>query len=552
MHVGPQVVHVLVGAAYILAGTVALVRRPGVAVGPLMIAVGFLWFVADLGWIPAALPFTISITYPALYQPVLAHLALAFPSGRLPGRFERRVVAALYVWTLVNNVVVEMFDDPRASGCRRCPRNLLLVDGNAGVQQAVSNVATTISITLVVATAALIVRHWWRATRAAQYVMAPVLWVVAPAAGYIAVFQVAELVTLPDAAQRLIRDWLPLGLAILPAGFLVGLLRTRLAYAHVGALAAELAGPVAPGRVRDVLARMLHDPDLELLYWAPSSGGYVDIDGNARSPADVADGRTVSFVRGDSGPLAAIIVDTAGTSEPGLLRAAESMTRLALENERLHAEVRSQLVALRQTTTRLVDAGQEARRRLERDLHDGAQQRLLALAMTLGQARGRLDGDADPQVRSYLERASSDVQQAITELRELARGIHPMLLSTEGLAPALQALAERAPLPVHVTAPTQRFDPAVEAAAYFIVSEAVTNAARHSNARRVNVDVDTADGVLTVSVHDDGVGGAPPARGSTGSGLQGMRDRAVAAGGDFHISSPAGAGTTISVTLPCA
>jgi signal transduction histidine kinase len=551
MHVGPQIVHVAVAAAYIGAGTVALIRRPGVAIGPLMIAVGFLWFIPDLGWIRAALPFTISITYPALYQPVLAHLALAFPSGKLPGRFERLAIAALYVWTLLNNVVVEMFDDPQANGCVRCPRNLLLVDSDTSLQHTVSNIATSISVVLVATTAALIVRHWWRATRAAQYIMAPVLWVVAPAAGYIAVSQVAELTTFPDSAQRFVRDWLPLGLAILPVGFLVGLLRTRLAYAHVGALAAELAGPVAPGRVRDVLARMLHDPDLELLYWAPSSRQYVDIDGNPRAPDDAVADRTVTYVRGETGPLAALIVDAAGTTEPGLLRAAESMTRLALENERLHAEVRSQLVTLRQTTARLVDAGQEGRRRLERDLHDGAQQRLLALAMTLGQARGRLDGDTDPQVRAYLDQASNDLQQAITELRELARGIHPVLLTTEGLASALQALAERAPLPVHVTASRQRYEPAVEAAAYFVVSEALANASRHSNAHRVIIDVHDSDGVLTVSVSDDGIGGASAAGTRSGSGLQGMRDRVVAAGGEFNLASTSAAGTTITATLQC-
>ena len=236
--------------------------------------------------------------------------------------------------------------------------------------------------------------------------------------------------------------------------------------------------------------------------------------------------------------------------EPALLQAAGAMARLALENERLQAEVRSQLVQLRSTTARLVEAGQDARQRIERDLHDGAQQRLLALSMTLGQARARAGDGADRQLHAFLDHAADDLQQAITELRELARGVHPMLLTQEGLASALKALAERAPLPVEISAPSRRFHDTVESTAYFFVSEAVTNAARHAAASVVHVEVTVAGDEMTVRVRDDGVGGANPAT-PGGSGLLGMRDRVVALGGRMTVTSPTGGGTTLVARLPC-
>jgi signal transduction histidine kinase len=543
-----QAIHVAVAAAYIGAGVVALLRRPANATGLLLAAVGFLWLVWDLIWIPASLPYTIGIGWWSLYQPALAHLALAFPSGRLPGRLERVVVVCLYTWAVVSNLVTRLFDDSKMLGCT-CESNLLLVYRNPHLEHVINTFQGYISILLIAGAVVLIVRHWRRATRAARHVMQPVLWAVWPAAGYLVTWQVGNLVTYPAAWQRPLSQWLPAALIVMPLGFLLGLLRTRLGYAQVGALLPELSGPVAPGRVRDALAATLHDPDLELLYWSPTADGYVDIDGRPRELA-AGPGRATAAITGESGPLAVILVDETALEEPALLRAASAMARLAIENERLQAEVRSQLVQLRSTTARLVEAGQDARRRIERDLHDGAQQRLLALSMTLGQARARADGSADPQIQAFLQTAADDLQQAITELRELARGIHPMLLTQEGLGSALRALAERAPLPVQVSAATDRFPDAVEATVYFFVTEAVTNAARHSRASVVKIDVTVQDDDLIVRVRDDGVGGvdaAPPG----GSGLVGLRDRVIAVGGEMTVSSPAGAGTTLMARLPC-
>jgi signal transduction histidine kinase len=216
----------------------------------------------------------------------------------------------------------------------------------------------------------------------------------------------------------------------------------------------------------------------------------------------------------------------------------------------LQAEVRNQLLQLRSSTARIVEAGQDARRRIERDLHDGAQQRLLALGMTLGRARSRVDAADNPELRAFLDRAADDLQQAIGELRELARGIHPVLLTQEGLSSALRALAERAPLPVEVSAPAQRFAETVEATAYFLVAEAVTNAARHSRAEAVRVEVTADEDAVVVQVRDDGIGGVDSSP-ALGAGLVGMRDRVLAVGGTLRIASPPGGGTTLTARLPC-
>jgi signal transduction histidine kinase len=552
LHPVPQAIHAGVAAVYIGAGVVAMLRRPGNATGPLMAAIGFLWLVQDLYWWWEPLPVTIASTFERLYQAVLANLALVFPTGRFPGRFERRAMVGIYAWSVLNNLVRMLFYDPRFEGCADCPRNLLQVTDNEAAYRAVNAASTYGSVIVIVFAAGLIVRHWWRATRAARHVMAPVLWAVGPAVAFILGLEVEGVVSVSADTERVIVDYLPAGLAVLPIGFLVGLLRTRLAYAQVGALLPQISTQLAPGRVRAALAATLRDPDLDVLYWSPANDCYVDLDGHPQDPTPPP-GRAVSPIDGQSGPLALLIVDKVALEEPELLRSAGAMAGLALENERLQAEVRNQLLQLRSSTTRIVEAGQDARRRIERDLHDGAQQRLLALGMTLGRARSRVDATNNPELRAFLDRAADDLQQAIEELRELARGIHPVLLTQEGLASALRALAERAPLPVEVSAPAQRVPETVEATAYFLVAEAVTNAARHSSADAVFVDVTVNHDTLVVRVRDDGIGGIDGIDSSPapGAGLVGMRDRVLALGGTLRISSPPGAGTTLTARLPC-
>ena len=213
----------------------------------------------------------------------------------------------------------------------------------------------------------------------------------------------------------------------------------------------------------------------------------------------------------------------------------------------LDAELRARLVELRASRARIVEAGDSERRRLERDLHDGAQSRLVALSLLLRTARTR--ATEDRELAAMLEQAHDELQTSLAELRELARGIHPAILTERGLTPALDGLVSRVPVPVTVEADTdERLPGPVESAAYFVVSEALANVAKYAGATRATVRVERANGRVTVDVSDDGVGGADAAR---GSGLRGLADRLGALDGTLSLESPPGRGTRLHAEIPC-
>jgi signal transduction histidine kinase len=536
---GPLVaIHVSVAASAIGAGLIVWWLRPENRTSLLLIAAGFLWLIGDLGFADNALAYTIAITYPKAYQAVLAHLALAYPTGRLQSRTERILVVVTYGWTALNNLVHSLYVDPSVD-CTSCPQNLLLIRRSPQTLDVIDRAATGISLVLMLVVGGFIVRRWYNATVVARRVMAPVLWAVGPVLVYLVGEQIADLTDMGGTANTIVRDVLPLALTALPIAMLVGVLRARLAYVGVGALVGQLG--VRGRDLRGLFAEALHDPSVELYYRA--GDGYVNREGMAVD-VDERPGRLVRVIEHEGSPLAVLIADQAVSDEPRLVDAVVAAGRLTIENERLEAEVRSQLVQLRSAAARLVDAGEHERRRIERDLHDGAQQRLLALSLSLASARQQ-DAGAQAEV---LDRAGAELQQAITELRELARGIHPVLLAQGGLAAALQALAERSPLPVEVSCPRERWPEAVEATAYFVASEAVTNAMRYAHAGVVEIKVTTTGDMVCLSAADDGIGGAEQSR---GSGLRGLADRVTALGGRLEVESGAG-GTTIKATLPCA
>jgi signal transduction histidine kinase len=304
-----------------------------------------------------------------------------------------------------------------------------------------------------------------------------------------------------------------------------------------------------PGAVGAALARTLGDPTLEVALWLPERGAYVDASGSPfELPPSGAD-RAVTVLGPDATPVAALVHDPALLERRGLLQAAGAAARLALENERLQAELRAQLAELRASRKRIVSAGDEERRRLERNLHDGAQQRLLALGLALQLAHEKLGPDANG-AGELLDEADGELRAALDELRELARGIHPAVVTEHGLTAALRSIAERSPVPVELDAlPETRFPAEIEAAAYFLVSEALANVAKYAEARHVRVAVARRDGSVLVEVDDDGVGGADASR---GSGLRGLADRVHALDGELQIDSPSGRGTTLRATIPCA
>jgi signal transduction histidine kinase len=341
--------------------------------------------------------------------------------------------------------------------------------------------------------------------------------------------------------------WQLVGFVALPLALLAGMLRARLARAGIGELVLELER-APPHAFRDALARALGDPTLEVAFWLPERRGFVDAAGrHVELPAE--DGRrAVTRIEHDGEPLAALVHDATLGDEPKLLHASGAAVRLALENAHLQAEMRAQLVRVQESRGRIVAAADEERRRIERDIHDGAQQRLVALGLQLRSAQRQLGSAAAPELDRLLAEAVDELQVAVEELRELARGVHPAILTEEGLAAALDSLGSRTPISVSLEVADGRLPPGVEATAYFVVCEALANVVKHAEATKATIRAERRNGILVVEVSDDGVGGA---HAGSGSGLRGLADRVEALGGRLVIESPAGGGTRIVGEIPC-
>jgi signal transduction histidine kinase len=330
-----------------------------------------------------------------------------------------------------------------------------------------------------------------------------------------------------------------------PLAFLVGLLRSRLA---IGPTIVSLGTDVARGSVTDALRTALRDPSLEVAYWVPEYERYADLDGQ---PVELlpTPGRATTLIDGDDGThVAALVHDVSLRDEPELLDAVGAAARFALENARLHAELRARLEELKGSRARIVEVAQSERQRLERNLHDGAQQRLVAISLELGRLEAR--ADTDHEMRELLGRTKREAEESLLELRELARGIHPALVTDHGLVIALEALIARSRIAVDLDIELDRRLPeAVKVAAYYVVSECITNVAKYARASTTRVAVRESDGRVVVEVTDNGVGGANT---SEGSGLRGLADRLEALDGRLRVWSPVGGGTRVRAEIPCA
>jgi signal transduction histidine kinase len=321
-------------------------------------------------------------------------------------------------------------------------------------------------------------------------------------------------------------------------------LRTLLC-ATTRALLAPRAAPAGP--VREMLAASLGDHSVNIAYWLPDRETFVDESGRRVEMPDPSSGRAWTAVERDGRRVAAIVHDVALDTSPELVHAAAAASSLAIDNERLKADLRARLEELRVSRLRIVEAGDNARRRIERDLHDGAQQQLVSLSLQLRVLKARVK--TDPELVTLVDQLSAQLAQALEELRELARGIHPAVLTDHGLGPAIDALINRIHLGVQVELETDERLPApVEAAAYFVVAEALTNVVKYAEAGRAGVVIRRRGPDLIVTVSDDGVGGASIGR---GSGLSGLQDRVAAVGGTLSLDSPRGRGTRLTARLPC-
>ena len=535
------------GWGFIGTGLYAASRRPRSNLGLLMIAVGFAGLLKALSFSNDSAIFTIGSLGELLIYALLIHLLLSFPSGRLDSRLDRVLVAIAYFNTTVVQLAAFVLSDPQ-QGCAQCPANPLLIDHADTAAGVISAAQLDISIAVLGAVVASLYRRWRDSSHSLRRSFTPVL-----AVGSLTfVLLMASLIVEQAGLSSGIDDGLTLALfgtlACLPFAILTGLLRFRFSQVEaVSSLVGRLGGGVGRGSLRDALAEALGDPEVELAYWVPNRDDYVDFAGRPMQLDPAPKGKIATVIEHEGRRVGAIVHDAELAEERDLVRAVGAAAALTLENERLDAELRARVEELHTSRARIVTAGYAERRRLERDLHDGAQQRLMALGINLRLARDLIAGNAE--AASLLDGSLEELNEATRELRELARGIHPAVLTERGLQTALNGLALRSPVPVElVETPDERLPSSVESAVYFVVAEALTNVARYAQARTVTVTVVRNNGHVDVRVSDDGVGGADPGR---GSGLRGLSDRVAALDGRLDLTSYDGDGTTVTARIPC-
>ena len=539
---------VAVGVAFVAAGAIVWSRR----LGPLMIATGFALLARQLRYSHNEVLFTTFFAFGELGYAMVGHVVLAYPSGRVRDRWKRWLVRTGYASVLVFPLLVLLFYDGKVQLHQFDPskrQSFLLVNGNDSLalklQEAFVALFYGLLATLFIV---LIVRRLLLATPRGRRVLAPLV-LAAVAVAMRSVFE--SVFTFAKRPPAIVYDdlfwWQVIAFIALPAVLVDGLVRARLAHASVGDLILELEG-TPPHRLGAALSRALKDRTLEIAFWLPDRRQYVDAAG--RSVALPADGRrAVTKLDNDGEPVAALIHDRSLLDDPTLIETAAAAARISLENARLQAETRAQLVQVQESRSRLVTAADEERRRIERDIHDGAQQRLVALGLQLRSAQRRLGTSTDPEVERLLEDTVAELKVAVDELRELARGVHPAILTEDGLGAALESLAARTPFPVELETFRDRLPERVEATAYFVASEALANIAKHAQASRASVTARRRNGIVEIVVEDNGIGGA---RVEQGSGLRGLADRVEALGGRLTIDSPSGGGTRIVGEIPCA
>jgi signal transduction histidine kinase len=501
------VADLVVGWTLIGCGLVAWWRRPQSWIGVLLTAAGFSWFLGTFSESSSDSLASFGAVFVTLHRGPLVHAMLSYPTGRVEGVGRRAVVALAYVSAAVVDV----------------------------------GQSAEVTLGLVVALVGVAATRYFRSAGPQRRAHATA---AAAALAFAAVLTAAALASLGDAGAGTDRAVLwayqtvIFAIALL---FLADLLRGRWTQATVTGLVVELGELSEQGVLRDRLASALGDPSLAVGYWVAEESAYLDEAGRRVELPEPGSGRDVTIVEDETGPLAALVhgVDVGDDGE--LFESVAAAARIAVRNVRLRAEIRSQVEELEASRRRIVEAADTERQRLERELHTGAERRLARVQHLIEGAA------ADGRGAAMLDEAREELGRAQTELREFAAGVHPRVLTEGGLPAALADLAERAPVPVEFSTDGERAPAAVEAAVYFVCSEALANVGKYAQASTVTIAVTRENGLLTVMLRDDGVGGASL---DAGSGLRGLADRVEALGGSLGVESAPGEGTLLVAELP--
>ncbi len=546
-------------AVPVAVGLYAWRSRPAERFGPLLVGTGLLWSVSTLAESPDSLPYSVGRLTGWIAELALIYLILSFPSGRLSEQVDRRLVVAGVLLVATVFLPAALLSEgypvpsPYTSCTSDCPDNAFFVLGSQPgfVDSMLLPLRDALTVLLFAAVTLRLVQRAWHASRLMRRTLDPVLTVAFIRCVTLGIALGVRRVDPGSAVVEPLVWVVALALPLMAIGFLVGLLSWRL---YAGNALERLGGRVQAGlaieRLEEALAEALEDPRLRVVYWSRDPpGGWQDADGHELARPEPDSDRTLMELRNGASSYAAIVHDSALCDKPDFLDAVASHAAFALQNRRLEAEVKSALGEVRQSRARLVAEADAERRRIERDLHDGAQQRLVALRIQLELAEALIQRDPERGLVK-LHGLGAEVGATLDEIRALARGVYPSLLEDQGLGDALGAAALRVPIPVTVDpGGIRRYSQAIESAVYFCCLEAMQNASKHGHAHAVTVSL-KQDRALRFQVRDDG-DGFDAADSNGGSGLTNMRDRIVAIGGHLTIRS-SGDGTVVTGSVPVA
>ncbi len=534
--------------AWTIAGVYTWWRRPDSRLGPLGLGVAGVFALSSLNGSPSALAYTVGLTVWAVYIVFLAYVYLSFPADHLGSRVDRRLVAGLAVATVALWSLILLFADrlpvggPFTDCGDRCPGNALqVVDGASGFGRALASLFTVVTSGALVAVAIILFLKTRAPSRLRRRALEPVMYLVVASVLSFLLYRAVGSAA-PGAKTGLRYLCGAVSIAV-PIAFLVGQIRGRIfAATRVGQLVTSMQDTaVTPARVEALMRDTLGDPTLMLAFSGSENGSYVGVDGRALDlSAATADHQITPIVRAGS-TVAVLVHDSTLDTDPAVIEGLAASSFMLLENARLVDELRA-------SRGRIATAAEQERLRLERDLHDGAQQRLMAIQIKLALLRNRI---SETDVAAELDEISDDATAAVEELRGLAHGIYPTVLRERGLADGLSVAAASSPLQVQIVdGGIGRCDPTIEAAIYFCSLEAIQNATKHGGrGTRVTVTLGRRDGAIEVDIADDGIGFQIGTKGD-GIGLLSMRDRIAAVGGELDVRSQPGTGTTVHAFVP--